>query len=287
LHIPAAHPSILAVGAATVAGQPLDWSNWGKQYQGHGLLAPGENVRGAAPGGSLSQRSGTSSAAAVVSGVAGLLMSLELQHEIKPDGPRIRQLLLESADPCPSMSPSICRRYLSGVLNVDRAVALVSKKEPVMNLNESDSGRKSHFHEFEGRNRPDTAGGAYLSDRPTDVGPHAMDGSTAAGAKMATVAPSACACGGQVRPQYVFALGQIGYSFSSLARAESICQHMRVHHREAKKNPKSHDADIVKKEDVDPRVPEDLFWHLEHHAPWDATSVIWTLNIEHITGSGK
>ena len=38
----------------------------------------------------------------------------------------------------------------------------------------------------------------------------------------------------------------------------------------------------MKKDDVDPRVPEDLFWYLEHCAPWDATSVIWTLNIEHI-----
>jgi Subtilase family/PatG C-terminal/PatG Domain len=282
LHIPAAHPSILAVGAATVAGHPLDWSNWGKEYQGHGLLAPGENVRGAAPGGRLSERSGTSSAAAIVSGVAGLLMSLDLQNGIKPDGRRIRQLLLQSSDPCPSMSPSVCQRYLSGVLNVNRAVALVSKKAHVMNLNESDSGRKSHFQEFEDGNRPDPGSGAYPSDRPTYVGPHAVDGSTAAGARMATVAPSACACGGQGLPQYVFALGQIGYSFSSLARAESICQHMRADHREAKRNPKPHDADIVKKDDVDPRVPEDLFWYLEHRAPWDATSVIWTLNIEHV-----
>ena len=94
LHIPAAHPSILAVGAATAEGVPLEWSNWGHKYQGHGLLAPGEYVLGAVPGGKVGKRSGTSSAAAIVSGVAGLLMSLELQCGIEPNGHRICQLLL-------------------------------------------------------------------------------------------------------------------------------------------------------------------------------------------------
>ena len=178
LHIPAAHPSILAVGAATVAGQPLDWSNWGKQYQGHAVLAVGENVRGASLGGKVSQRSGTSSAAAIVSGVAGLMMSIDLGRGIKPHGPRIRRLLLQSADPCPSTSPSICRRYLSGVLNIDRALNLVSREESVMSLNEFNNTRDLRFDEVERRDQRERSDGGYASMRPAQMGqPESMAGS--------------------------------------------------------------------------------------------------------------
>ena len=51
LHVPAALPSVLAVGAMNGEGVPLEFSNWGKGYQFQGILAPGENILGAAPGG--------------------------------------------------------------------------------------------------------------------------------------------------------------------------------------------------------------------------------------------
>ena len=50
-HVPAAVPSVLAVGALGDDGAPLPASNWGPAYRGHGILAPGENVIGAVPGG--------------------------------------------------------------------------------------------------------------------------------------------------------------------------------------------------------------------------------------------
>jgi cyanobactin maturation PatA/PatG family protease len=263
LHVPAAHPSILAVGAATAAGQPLEWSNWGSQYQRHGLLALGENVRGAAPGGKISQRSGTSSAAALVSGVAGLLMSLDIQHGIKPNGPRIRQLLLHSSDPCPSASPSACRRYLSGVLNVERAVSLLSEKAAVMNLNESNSDIQSHFCESTSTHPPQTSGSAHQTYGPTPFGcVGSIRGGTSVDSNMTEVAPATCACrgGGAPAPKLVFALGQIGYSFSSQARVDSLRQHMSP---------------------LDPLRQTDLFTHLTTHR-YDATSVIWTLEIDSV-----
>src|SRR5262249_28312424 len=51
LHVPAALPGVLAVGALGANGQPLDVSNWGQVYKANGVLAPGENIRGAVPGG--------------------------------------------------------------------------------------------------------------------------------------------------------------------------------------------------------------------------------------------
>lgn len=46
-HIPAALPSVLAVGAMNVRGEPLSITNWGKEYQHQGILAPGEDILGA------------------------------------------------------------------------------------------------------------------------------------------------------------------------------------------------------------------------------------------------
>jgi glutathione S-transferase len=51
LHLPAGVSSVLAVGAADVRGQPLEISNWGEPYRKNGILAPGEAMKVAVPGG--------------------------------------------------------------------------------------------------------------------------------------------------------------------------------------------------------------------------------------------
>ncbi|WP_211708985.1 S8 family serine peptidase, partial [Paraburkholderia aspalathi] len=79
LHIPAAVSSVLAVGAMDNAGVPLPESNWGATYKQNGILAPGENIVGAVPGGTTVERTGTSFATAVVTGIASLLVSLQLK----------------------------------------------------------------------------------------------------------------------------------------------------------------------------------------------------------------
>ncbi|NEO31892.1 MAG: S8 family serine peptidase [Symploca sp. SIO3C6] len=72
LHIPAAMPTVLAVGAMNAQGLPFDLSNWGDAYQTQGILAPGENILGAVPGGGIARKSGTSFAAPIVSGSVAL-----------------------------------------------------------------------------------------------------------------------------------------------------------------------------------------------------------------------
>lgn len=94
LHIPAALPTVLAVGAMDNRGNPLEFSNWG--YQNEGLLAPGQDLLGAVPGGKTAVVSGTSYATAVASGVAALLLSLERKLGDVPDGRRVRELLLQN-----------------------------------------------------------------------------------------------------------------------------------------------------------------------------------------------
>ena len=80
LHIPAAGPSVLAVGAMDHDGTPLASSNWGSVYRAQGILAPGLDVLGAVPGGGVARKSGTSFAAPFVSGLVGLLASLQIKR---------------------------------------------------------------------------------------------------------------------------------------------------------------------------------------------------------------
>ena len=68
IHLPAGVEFVLSVGALGAAGKPLATSNWAEAYRRNGLLAPGENLPVAIPGGGVGTGSGTSFAAAVVSG---------------------------------------------------------------------------------------------------------------------------------------------------------------------------------------------------------------------------
>ncbi len=49
LHVPAAVPSVLGVGALGADGKPLETSNWGEAYRSNGILAPGENIERRSP----------------------------------------------------------------------------------------------------------------------------------------------------------------------------------------------------------------------------------------------
>src|SRR5262249_25561494 len=122
-HVPAALAPVLAVGAMDAHGRPLDFSNWGGPYQGHGLLAPGEDLRGARPGGGTALGTGTSCATAVVSGVAALLLSLQHQRGQVPDPALVRRALLRSARGCDDQPVRDCHRLLAGRLNVKGAVS--------------------------------------------------------------------------------------------------------------------------------------------------------------------
>ena len=121
-HIPGALPSALAVGAMDSTGAPLRFSNWGTRYLAQGILAPGENIEGARSGGGTALNSGTSYATPVVSGVAALLLSLQLKLGRKPDPSAVRASILESAIGCDVQPAPDCRRVLAGRLNVKGAM---------------------------------------------------------------------------------------------------------------------------------------------------------------------
>ena len=122
LHVPASLPTVLAVGAMNDQGKPIDFSNWGESYQNQGILAPGENILGAKPGGGAQKLSGTSFATPIVSGVAALLLSLQVQRGETPDPAKVRAVLLETAIPCTDKDTDDISRCLLGKLNISGAL---------------------------------------------------------------------------------------------------------------------------------------------------------------------
>ena len=124
--IPSALPSVLAVGAMNAQGEPLGCNNWPDIYEGHGLLAPGEAIPGALAGGGTRLDSGTSFATAIVSGVAALLLSLQLKYDPNLDARLVREVLLSSA--LEQAEKANSGRLPGGRLNPRGATSLLKQK---------------------------------------------------------------------------------------------------------------------------------------------------------------
>lgn len=116
--LPAALPQALAVGAVDESGEPLPLSNWGAAYRSHGIVALGKHVPGARKGGGTAHGDGTSYAAAIVSGVSALLLSLQLKKHGVMNPPQVRAALLDTA----IRSSQDNDRVLHGRLNVEGAM---------------------------------------------------------------------------------------------------------------------------------------------------------------------
>jgi cyanobactin maturation PatA/PatG family protease len=127
-HIPAAITSVLAAGAMDEEGRPLASSNWGAAYDSQGILAPGSNIWGASLQGAVARKRGTSFATALVSGVAALLLSSQLNNGSQPDSGAVREALLKTAIPCIPSSVEECSRILTGRINIQGAIDHVLRR---------------------------------------------------------------------------------------------------------------------------------------------------------------
>jgi cyanobactin maturation PatA/PatG family protease len=230
-HIPACMETVLAVGAADKNGAPLPFSNWGVAYQATGILAPGEAIEGAAPGGGTVRRTGSSFAAAIVSGLSGRKLAEQLAHGERPNPLRLRRILIGTATPG---DPGVdqLERFLAGRLNVAGVNRELSGGRPNMSM----SGMVQE-HE----SPPGSPLGPSSLAADTNIGFTAGD--PGAIRQSGAVAASDCGCGcggekkecgcggankaaGQDAPQLVYVLGQIGYDFGTEARRDSIRQFM-------------------------------------------------------------
>jgi cyanobactin maturation PatA/PatG family protease len=284
LHVPAALESVLAVGAMDAQGNPIGFSNWGDAYQSQGILALGENILGAIPGGETVAKTGTSFATPIVSGIVALLLSIQLQRGEKPDPHAIRDAILRSALPCNPAKDLDSRRCLVGTLNISGAYTLITKGEIKQMSNDKLQEVTIHPSEADNAIAKLTSGIAQL--QPSEVINFSLEqpvhqslaiGVQAAEANGATsvpsamsieknpmmltsnetntsIAPSECAsCGGAGKIQLVYALGELGYDFGTQARRDSFTQIMPA--------------------------GMELLDYLDQN-PFEAQSLIWTLNLD-------
>lgn len=124
--VPAVLENVLTVGAMKDTGEPFKFSNFGGKYATQGILAPGENILGAQP--SIDEpirKKGTSCAAPIVTGVAALLMSLQLEQGLSPDADAVRAALTNSAIPCDPNEIEEPERCLLGKINIAGAYELI------------------------------------------------------------------------------------------------------------------------------------------------------------------
>jgi cyanobactin maturation PatA/PatG family protease len=268
VHVPGALASVLAVGAMNTRGEPLEFSNWGDAYQTQGILAPGENVPGAAPGGRTVTETGTSCATAVVSGVAGLLLSVQIKGGQRPDVWAVRAALLDSALACEYQDANDCRRLLMGRLNIPGAAARVAS--PIGSLRERGSGQGGCGAMANETSAPESTiladAAATQMDRPgAPVAQEALVRNptdiSSTPAVNGGISPTTCGCGcaSSTPAQLVYALGALGYDFGTESRRDSIAQHMA--------------------QPANPYDTGQILAYLDKN-PWDASSVIWTLNLD-------
>lgn len=283
LHIPGALPSVLAVGAMNSEGQPLDFSNWGERYQTQGILAPGEDIPGASPGAGIVANTGTSYSTPIVSGVAGLLLSLQMKRGRQPDANAVRSAILGSGRGCADQPVPDCRRLLTGRLDVRKAkLQLMQGGLAVADSIEGHETAESHFSKMtDGKSSAVTTAhvGVQVAERtsespetsiglqPPNAAINALDRQALrvdrGAAEARRVYASACSCETGTPMQLAFVIGQLGYDFGTEARRDSIAQHMG---NPSNPNPNPYD-------------PMQLLAYLENN-PWDATAVIWTLNFD-------
>lgn len=266
--IPASVAGVLAVGAHDAEGVPLLSSNWGPNQRAQGVIAPGRDVPGACVGGGLCRASGTSFAAATVSGVAGLLMSADVERGGAASGERIRKILLDSSVRPRPGDVEMAGSHLAGRLNLARAVKQLLASTAHIKSGEggvSASGMVEEGNEQQQRQPTSKRSSARQPERP-------MIAAAEAGAPTSLMpAHEDCGCGGKggectckepgKKPQLVYAIGRLGVSFISQARRDSIWRIVNGA-REGDLKPISNTAlqDLFKKQS------------------FQAQSVIWTLS---------
>ena len=282
LHVPASLPTVLAVGAMNDQGKPIDFSNWGESYQNQGILAPGEHILGAKPGGGTQKLSGTSFATPIVSGVAALLLSLQVQRGETPDPAKVRAVLLETAIPCTDKDTDDISRCLLGKLNISGALAYftggtMSEELDTVETVDSIEAAGCGCAEITNSAEPEPSPEEFIPPEFFPVVPAVTTSapftnssnsqSTTMSNRTSNYITASQAPSDLAEVNLVYALGTLGYDFGSEARRDSFKQLMPG---------VAIDGTAIPANPYDARQMVD---YLGDNLS-EAKSLIWTLNLE-------
>ena len=118
---------------------PAGVQQLGAGYGRQGVLAPGFDVLGAVPGGGTARLTGSSFATPVVTGVAALLLSVQLEEGGTPSPHEIREALLAGVRPCKLRTGQDPGRCLAGRLDVTQTLRLITTRNPMSTQLEPDA----------------------------------------------------------------------------------------------------------------------------------------------------
>ena len=206
VRIPSQLPLVLAVAAAGRNGRPLASNNWSDAYKGQSLTAPGERIAVAGQAGGIVSRTGSSYATAYVSGIAALLLSIEVANGRKPNPLGVRRALIDTAIPgSPHNAESDCQDMFYCAVNPMAALDFLLKRGGKVNMSFGGS---------------DEGGSATELEQITSQRTH-----------------KACTCGcsssgsdlskqSKVMQPLVFAIGRLSVDALSEANRDSLLQHM-------------------------------------------------------------
>lgn len=253
VHVPAALPMVLAVGAMDVNGRPHEISNWGAAYQATGLLAPGAEVRIPGSADDSARRTGTSYATAIVTGVAARLLATARHAGHKLDALDVRAVLLESADPCDPAVDGECARFLAGRLNAAAALDRLMRYRPpelrpaageaaetfptpqesimaetvsqAIDAPAHQAARVSNQVADAVTQQACACGGAGKEEEKGET-EQAAAKPTEPGSVSKAISQQACSCAKSEEPQMAYALGALWFDFGSEARYDAIVQQM-------------------------------------------------------------
>lgn len=293
LHIPGALPTVLAVGAMGRDGNPLAFSNWGKSYRAQGILAIGEDVQGANVSHGSELRTGTSYATPIVTGVAALLLSVQLKQSGFASADRVRFALIKSAIDCEQEPVKDCRRLLAGRLDVRSALSTLieqgttdmTEDRQLETPASEQITAQSHEPIISSASRMPDARHEFLAATVSPLS-SGNSGCSVTGSQFNSnmVLPAGCGCAGGSGAvmQKVYAVGKLGFDYGSRQRRDYFRNAMKIAFRT--------------EQDPDPDSSKNLYEYLvrrpEIEAEYqllngrrfmdrtDVTALTWTLKID-------
>lgn len=305
LHVPAALPNVLAVGALDRQGNPMNFSNWSDHYEAGGVMAPGEQILGAKPGGGTVRASGTSFATPLVSGAAALLLSLQASRGDEPDPLAIRQLLLDTALPCDGAGSEDSSRCLAGKLNLPGAFDVLtgSKQMTQAALTRGNVIAPQCACADQEKDQPEREGAGAQAEPQRAEESYSATAFSAAGAKPSSARLEGPASGVTMAANHmqggrlnaivpsqspdevekaegvVYAIGVLGYDFGTEARRDTFKQLMPAIDRETGRPTHDPIVDPLRTFPANPYDARQMVDYLTEN-PSEARSLIWTLNID-------
>jgi cyanobactin maturation PatA/PatG family protease len=263
--IPGDIPGVLAVCPSLPVSR-VAWSS----RAGQRVFAPGNSIPGASVDGGVTTATGSSFSTAIVSGVAAVLLSIQIKLGRRPDAASVRRAIIDSAWQIPSSGSEHGHRSV-GELNIGGALQRIAEGVDIMSESASVTENGHHdamvnlgARQFSMPGLSDGSGAGFLESAQSPATTHSAtpqrspldSGKPESGTQPAK---ASCGCGCSGAPQLVYALGQLGYDFGSEARRDSIMQHMAP--------------------GASPHDPRQLLAYFKEN-PWDAASVTWTLSLD-------